>query len=151
MLMRHGEDMGETSFHQNPRGYQRAEALPRLFSSRLPTPQVIIATRASKGSNRPVETVEPLSRQLRLSIDSRFRDHDYNALGHALLTDERYVAKVTLVCWHHGTMPNLAMALGVKGAPRWPGSQFDRVWVIDPRRQPVTLDEVHQLLLDGDQ
>ena len=150
MLMRHSEDIGETDVHLSPQGYQRAEALPQLFSSRLPTPQVIIATRASKGSNRPVETVEPLSRHLHLRIDRRFRDDDYQALAHALLTDERYTGKVVLVCWHHGKIPNLAKALCVQGAPRWPDAQFDRVWVIDPRRTPPAFADVHQLLLDGD-
>src|SRR2546423_13503706 len=71
MLMRHAEDIGETGVHLSPQGRERAQALPTLFASRLPTPQVIIATRASKSSNRPVETVEPLSRQLQLPIESR--------------------------------------------------------------------------------
>ena len=151
MLIRHAEDVGVSGEDLSPRGYERAEALPRLFSSRLPRPDVIIATRASKESNRPIETMEPLSRQLHVPIDDRFRDKDYQALAHALLTDARYAGKVVLVCWHHGKIPNLAKAIGVTAAPRWPDSQFDRVWVIDPRRAPATYSEVHQRLLDGDQ
>ena len=151
MLMRHAEDVGVSGADLSPRGYKRAEALPGLFSSRLPRPDVIIATHASKDSNRPIETVEPLSRQLHVPIDDRFRDNDYQALAHALLTDARYTGKVVLVCWHHGKIPNLAKALGVTTAPRWPDLQFDRVWVIDPLRAPATYSEVHQRLLDGDQ
>src|SRR5258708_7014299 len=151
MLIRHAEDVGVTGADLSPRGYQRPPALPRLFSSRLPRPDVIIATHASKDSNRPIETVEPLSRQLHVPIDDRFRDNDYQALAHALLTDARYTGKVVLVCWHHGKIPNLAKALGVTTAPRWPDLQFDRVWVIDPLRAPATYSEVHQRLLDGDQ
>ncbi len=151
MLIRHAEDIGVTGIDLSPQGYRRAEALPGLFSSRLPKPDVIIATHASKASNRPVETVEPLSRQLGLPIDDRFGDKDYRALAHALLTDARYAGKVVLVCWHHGKIPNLAKAIGVTGAPRWPDSQFDRVWVIDPRREHPSVNDVHQRLLRNDQ
>ena len=80
MLIRHAEDVGVTGADLSPQGYQRAEALPRLFASRLPRPDVIIATHASKRSNRPIETVEPLSRQLHVPIDDRFRDKDYPCL-----------------------------------------------------------------------
>src|SRR5205823_6597768 len=93
LLMRHGEDAGQRDFNLNPRGYQRAGALPKLFGSRLPKPQVIIATRASKGSNRPIETVEPLAKALNVPIDNRFRDEDFETLAHDLLTDERYDGK----------------------------------------------------------
>jgi broad specificity phosphatase PhoE len=98
MLMRHGEDIGETkaSFSLNKQGLKRAEALPRLFGVRLPKPDVIIAARATKGSNRPIETVEPLARALNLQIDNRFRDDDYEALAAALLTDARYEGKTVL-------------------------------------------------------
>src|SRR5436190_17621868 len=89
MLMRHGEDIGESkaSFSLNKQGMKRAEALPRLFGARLPKPDVIIATRATKGSNRPIETVEPLAHALNLQIDNQFRDDDYAALANTLLTD----------------------------------------------------------------
>ena len=153
MLMRHGEDEGEPKgdFHLNKQGMKRAEALPRLFGSRLPKPDVIIATHATKGSNRPVETVEPLARALNLQIDSRFRDDDYAALAQALLTDPRYEGKIVLVCWHHGKIDNLAKALGVKRAPRWPDAQFDHVWVIDSKKSGrAELTDVPQKLLDGD-
>jgi len=150
LLMRHGEDAGQRDFNLNPRGYQRAAALPKLFGSRLPKPQVIIATRASKGSNRPIETVEPLAKALNLPIDNRFRDDDFAALAHDLLTDERYEGKTILVCWHHGSIPKLAKALGVKGAPKWPDRQFDHVWVIEPKRKSTRFEDVPQKLLDGD-
>lgn len=79
MLIRHAEDIGVSGVDLSPRGYKRAEALPGLFSSRLPKPDVIIATHASKASNRPIETVEPLSRQLHVPIEDQFRDNDYRA------------------------------------------------------------------------
>jgi phosphohistidine phosphatase SixA len=151
MLMRHGEDIGEKSFHLNKQGMERAQALPKLFGTRLPKPDVIIATHATKGSNRPIETVEPLSRALHVPIDNRYRDEDFAALAGALLNDERYAGKVILVCWHHGKIDNLAKALGVKNAPRWPDAQFDRIWMFDFKMHGrPRFEEVHQQLLPGD-
>lgn len=150
MLIRHGEDEGQRDYHLSQRGQQRSEALPKLFGSRLPKPDVIIASRATKGSNRPVETVEPLARALGLSIDHQFRDDDFRALAERLLLDGRYDGKAVLVCWHHGKLPKLAKALGVKNAPAWPDDQFDRVWVIEPTKQSARFEDVHQKLLDGD-
>ena len=152
LLIRHGEDIGVAphDFHLAPRGHQRAEALPKLFGSRLPKPQVIIATRATKGSNRPVETVEPLARALDVPIDNRYAESDYKLLARDLLSDPRYAGKVVLVCWHHGKIPRLAKALGVKGAPLWPEDQFDHVWVIEPEGGTARFEDVHQKLLDGD-
>jgi phosphohistidine phosphatase SixA len=150
MLMRHGEDVGEKSFHLSPAGMKRAQALPRLFGARLPKPEVIVATHASKNSNRPVETVEPLARALHVEIDNRFRQDDFAILARNLMTDARFAGKVVLVCWHHGSLPNLARALGVKGAPKWPDSQFDHVWVIDFKKKGANLEDVHEKLLDGD-
>lgn len=151
MLIRHGEDLGEQSFHLNPKGMKRAQALPRLFESRLPKPQVIVATHASKMSNRPIETVEPLARALHLEIDNRFKDDDYAILARDLLSDARFSGKVVLVCWHHGKLPKLAKALGAKDATKWPDNVFDRVWVIDYKKSGhARLEDIGQKLLDGD-
>jgi phosphohistidine phosphatase SixA len=150
MLMRHGEDKGEDDFHLNSRGIERAGALPKLFGARLPAPQVIVATRASKRSDRPVETVKPLARALNLPIDNRFKDDDYQALADRLLNDDRFAGKVVLVCWHHGTLPELASALGVKNPGVWPKSQFDHVWVIEFEGKRPKLDDVPQRLMPGD-
>ena len=151
MLIRHGEDGGDVNYHLSPEGAKRAQALAQLFGPRLPKPDIIIATRASKASDRPMETVEPLAKVLHLPIDNRFKDDDYVTLAHDLLTDERYSGKVVLVCWHHGKMPKLARALGVNDAPKWPNSQFDHVWVIDySKKGRARMDDLPQRLLPGD-
>jgi hypothetical protein len=150
MLIRHGEDVGQRDVHLSQKGVQRAAALSKLFGQQLPKPDMIIAARASKESNRPVETVEPLARELQLPIDTRFRDDDFRMLAHELLSDPRYVGKVVLVCWHHVKIPKLANALGVTHAPLWPDDQFDHVWVIDRTDSSSRFKDVHQKLLDGD-
>ena len=151
MLIRHAEDGGDVNFHLSPEGAKRAQALPQLFGPRLPKPDIIIATRASKASDRPMETVEPLAKALHLPIDNRFKDDDYEILAHELLTDQRYAGKIVLVCWHHGKLPKLARALGVSDTPKWSNRQFDRVWIIDySKKGRARAQDVGQRLLPGD-
>jgi hypothetical protein len=97
-------------------------------AQRFQTPDFLFATQASTKSNRPVETITPLSAALSLSYDDKHADGDYSEVAKDM--NSKYAGKVVLVCWHHGNIPNLATALQVANPPAWPGSVFDRVWVI---------------------
>jgi hypothetical protein len=118
--------------------------------SRFSTPEFLFAAQASKNSNRPVETVTPLSVALSLTCDDKHADADYAKLASDILTDSKYSGKVVLVCWHHGNIPNLATALGIANPPAWPGSVFDRVWVISYSNGAASLANNAQMLLYGD-
>jgi broad specificity phosphatase PhoE len=118
-------------------GKKRAEALPALFKKSptrpnpFPTPDFIIATKKSDESNRPVETVEPLSKELKLDIDHKIKNSDFARLAEELLTSPKYDGKTVLVCWHHGKIPNLLHALGINPKPGDIGDDvFDRVWIV---------------------
>lgn len=152
LLIRHAEKTGDKAdAHLNARGRERAAALPRLFPSRFETPQFIIATHASAHSNRPVETVTPLSHALHLPIDSRIDNEAYRTLARILLSDNRYSGATVLVCWHHGHIPALAAALGAPHPPApWPDKQFDRVWKIGYQEGEAELTDLPQQLLPGD-
>jgi hypothetical protein len=117
---------------------------------RFSTPDFLFATQASKNSNRPVETITPLSAALNLTYDDKHADSDYARVASDILTNSKYVGKVVLVCWHHGNIPNLAAALGVTNPPAWPGSVFDRVWVISYSNGTASLANDAQMLLYGD-
>jgi phosphohistidine phosphatase SixA len=129
-LIRHGEKSGDKSdIHLNPRGRARAAALVQLFPNRFDKPDVLVASHQSAHSNREVETLEPLAQLLHVPIDDTFADEDYSQLAKHLLT--AYPAKTILVCWHHGNLPALATALGVRNAPSpWADDRFDRLWRI---------------------
>ena len=152
LLMRHAEKNGDaTDPHLNARGYARAAALARLFPARFDTPEFLFATKASQRSNRPVETIAPLARALHLRIDARFAEEKFASLAQDLLSHSRYAGVTVLICWHHGTIPRLAAALGVVNPPpTWPDAQFDRIWRIRYAGAAVTLDDLPQHLLDGD-
>jgi len=117
---------------------------------RFPTPGFLLATQASKHSNRPVETITPVSAVLNLDVDEKHADKDYAAVAQDILTKSKYVGQTVLICWHHGNIPNLATALGVADPPPWPGSVFDRVWVITWPGGSISLANEPQGLLYGD-
>ena len=152
LIIRHAEKTGlKTDAHLNPRGYQRAAALVRLFPATLETPEALFAARRTPSSNRPVETVTPLANALHLKIDGRFGEDQYAALAKAVLSRVAYRGKTVLVCWHHRQIPALAAALGVKRPPSpWPDQQFDRVWKIQYANGTAAFADLPQHLLAGD-
>jgi phosphohistidine phosphatase SixA len=135
MIIRHGEKPEETGGEKDPnltpQGYQRADALAKVIPEHFPKPDFLFAAKKSKGSNRPVETIAPLSKALDEPIDSKFKAEEVDEIAKAVLDDPKYDGKVVLICWHHEKIPALAKALGVKDAPdRWDSKVFDRVWQI---------------------
>jgi phosphohistidine phosphatase SixA len=136
MIIRHAEKpaastSGEKDPNLSKRGYERAEALAKVIPERFPKPDFLIATKRSKNSNRPVETITPLADVLHETIEATCKDKEYDQLAHTLLTDLKYAGKVVLIAWHHGKIPELAKALGANDVPaKWEDGVFDRVWEI---------------------
>ena len=113
---------------------------------------MIFAAKSSMRSRRPVETIKPLAHALGVPIDERFSDREYAALAKELLSNPEYTGKTIVVCWHHGTMPELVAALGVRSPPaRWPKSQYDHVWSITFDANGAHLADLRQQLLPGDE
>jgi len=152
LIIRHAEKTGDKADpHLDPRGYQRAAALSRLFPRQFDTPEFIFASGASAHSNRPIETVTPLVRSLHLKVGSQFANEDYLQLAKELLSNPLYSHRTVLVCWHHGNIPALAAALGVPHPPSpWPDTQFNRVWKIVYLGDRVDFSDLPQRLLEGD-
>jgi hypothetical protein len=156
MLIRHAEKPAE-GIDLAPAGFARAKALPQLFGGagappphNLPRPDFLFATHLSKNSNRPVETITPLSEALKLPISHDVADKDYATLATDLLSG-KYAGKVVLVAWHHGSLPGFAKALGATPPyDPWPDTQFDRVWRIDYKDGKATLTDLPQGLMPGD-
>jgi hypothetical protein len=86
-----------------------------------------------------------------LNVDARFVSEEYRELAALLLSDRRYEGKTVLVCWHHGTLPELAEALKARDVPeKWKDGTFDRVWVITYENGEGKLTRRPQSLLPGD-
>ena len=160
LVIRHAEKPADVSdIHLSPEGKKRAEAILELFQKTaarpdpFPTPDFIFATKASKHSNRPVETVTPLAKALKLEVNAGYANDDYPKLAEELYTNPKYEGKTVLVCWHHGNLPELAVALGAAGVPdKWKDAVFDRVWVVtfDEKAKARPLTKRPQGLTPGD-
>jgi phosphohistidine phosphatase SixA len=155
LIIRHAEKpdetVGEKDVNLSKQGFARAEALAKAIPAHFPKPDFLIATKQSKGSNRPVETITPLANALHESIDSTYADKEYEQVAHAVLTEAKYAGKTVLISWHHGTIPELAKALGAKDAPeKWKGQVFDRVWEITYQNGAATWQDMPESALPGD-
>jgi hypothetical protein len=155
LLIRHAEKLTDGRIDLSPVGFERAKVLPQLFGGaaaphNLPRPDFLFATHQSAKSNRPAETITPLSEALGLAISSEVADKDFAVLAKELLSG-KYAGKVVLVAWHHGSLPGFAKALGaVPPYDPWPETQFDRVWRIDFRDGKAVLTDLPQGLMAGD-
>ena len=156
LLIRHGEKPWAGS-HLSMLGVERAKALPRLFGGaneapphNLPRPDALFAAAPKKKSNRPKETLIPLSEALGLPIDAHYSDDDGGGLAKRLLGGG-FAGKVVLVSWRHDNLPALAKALGATPPyKKWPDEQYDRVWRIDYRDGKPVLTDLPQALLPTD-
>jgi hypothetical protein len=142
------------------KGWQRAGALAGLFNpkskalkkSKLSVPDVLYASPAGihSKSKRPVQTIKPLSRVLKIPINRKYGRDDYGAMiDHALQQKG-----IILICWQHQHIPQIASRiLANNGAPKsWPSNRFDLVWVfdLDPTTGMYRFSQHAQNLLPGD-
>jgi phosphohistidine phosphatase SixA len=156
MIIRHAEKPDETGGEKDPNlskaGFARADALAKVLPANFPKPDFLFATKRSKGSNRPVETITPLSRALKEEISSEYKDEEYDQLAKQILTDEKYSGKIVLIAWHHGKIPELAKALGATNAPaKWDSNVFDRVWEITYEDGKASFKNLPQKAVPGDE
>ena len=79
-------------------------------------------------------------------------DEEFAKLAQEILQNRKYAGKTILICWHHGTIPDLARALGAADSPGdWDHKAFDRVWQLRyDEKGNVTFVDRPQQLLPGD-
>ena len=84
--------------------FKKSGARPDPF----PTPDFIFVTQNSKHNHRPLETVTPLAKTLKLTVNTEFPDDDVAGLAEEVFKNEMYAGKIVLICWHYGQLPKLA-------------------------------------------
>jgi hypothetical protein len=157
-IIRHAEKPGDKDPNLSPIGFKRADLIPTLFlpqpgstkHPRLPRPDYLFATAPSKHSNRPIETITPLSKTLNLHINEDFADAEAGPLAKEILSG-KYAGKVVLIAWHHGEIPHVAEAFGVTNAPHhWDENVFDQIWLLEWIDGKVQFTALPEELLPGD-
>jgi hypothetical protein len=138
------------------KGWQRAGALGVLFSPpgiagqpALAVPRFLFASVVS--SQRPVQTIVPLSRKLNLSITGGRRGEEKKLVEQASSCDGP-----VLISWQREQIPELAKLL-LKGSPDegkhptfWPQDRFDLTWVFELQSGIYRFQQIPQCLLAGD-
>ena len=136
-------------------------------ASRYPTPNFLFATAPTNSSSRPVETITPTAQALqslnnnpKLTINDKFSNDSSGIkalVSEILQNPNTYGGQIVLICWHHGTIPQLTEAFGVPSAElpwsKWPGTVFDLVFCIEWQTFPISqvvLGVFLQELLYGD-
>ena len=152
LIIRHGEKPdGSGDPNLSPRGFERAKALARVIPAHFPRPDFLFATKKSKGSVRPIETITPLSHVLGETINEDYADDEVAALAKEVLSNPKYNGKIVMIAWHHGKIPDLAKDLGASNAPEeWSGKTFDRVWQLTFRDGSVQFANLPENALPGD-
>jgi len=153
ILIRHAEKPKDPdALHLSNPGKKRAEALvsyikntPELTQFGLPA--ALIATEPTKRGKgqRPAETLEPLSNELKLPIDTPFKSDEYKKLADVVLSNKQYSGKSVIICWTHEYIPDLAAALGVRPKPRPLDEKiYDKVYLITYEGGKARLKELQQ-------
>jgi len=159
LIIRHGEKPN-SGVELSPEGKKRAEAYVGYFQRFTIDGEPVkldylFAGADTKDSHRPRLTIEPLSKALGLSIDTRFQNNKFSELAHEI--QSRPHGKNILICWRHGEIPNLLSALGVdpeKLIPnaKWPEDVFG--WLIqlryDENGQLFEIKRIDENLLPDD-
>ena len=126
LIIRHAEKP-ETGKHLSPAGVKRAQAYVGFFksftfNSHLVKVDHLFAAQESKNSDRPRETLLPLSNALHLKIHSNFALRDSQKLADKVRST--YSGETVLICWHHGAIPGLLEAFGANPKTLLPGGKW---------------------------
>lgn len=146
LIMRHAEKSGDPDDpHLSPIGQRRAQQLATYIPQGFGTPSCLFASAKSKHSERPIETLGPLSVAANVPLDDSFADQDYGALAHHLLKKDRFEGVLTVVCWHHGNIPSMMHALGLADATYpdpWDRAVFNLILDVTFARGQPTVQKV---------
>jgi hypothetical protein len=155
IIIRHAEKP-PTGDDLNAKGRMRAAALTPYFLEapevlEFKTPVAIYAQKSTEDhkSRRPVDTVKGLAKALNQELIQYPRSEAMTMVKDIMAKSE-YEGKMVLVCWSHTGIPDMAKAFGVKEVPEWPGSVYDRDWVITFDKGAVSFKNVPQKLMFGD-
>jgi broad specificity phosphatase PhoE len=143
IFVRHGEKPANSSGQLTCKGLNRALALPDVLLNRYGKPDFIFAAGPKENktgsSLRALSTIMPTAVRVGLPIGIQFHADDIAGLQQELLSDKYQNSRI-FIAWEHKNLDkavkNIVAARGgdANMVPKWPGSDFDSIFV-------VTLDQ----------
>ncbi len=143
IFVRHGEKPANNSGQLTCKGLNRALALPEVLLNRYGKPDFIFAAGPKENktgsSLRALSTIMPTAVRVGLPIGIQFHADDIAGLQQELLSDKYQNSRI-FIAWEHKNLDqavkNIVAARGgdANWVPKWPGSDFDSIFV-------VTLDQ----------
>jgi hypothetical protein len=138
LIVRHAEKQPDGP-GLTPAGVQRAALYVHYFEnfqvdSKVRPPDVLYASADSKKTARCRLTIPSLSQDLKLPINTSYKNDDYTDLAQAI--EQNPGGKTVLICWHHENIGNIIAAFGANPLDlipnnTWPEDRYN--WVIELR------------------
>eukprot|EP00835_Amoeboradix_gromovi_P001822 NODE_91_length_21779_cov_0.171356.p12 type:complete len:186 gc:universal NODE_91_length_21779_cov_0.171356:9883-9326(-) len=135
LFIRHAEKTKSDPIHLSKQGVERAEQLPDYMSKLVskgiiskPDHLISMKQQAPQKSNRPFETLVPLSKHLNLEIHNEYTSDEIDQLFSAI-NNKALLGKVVLVCWSHDNLPAIAQRFGMP-VKNWKKKDFNSVWLL---------------------
>ena len=130
VIIRHGEKLPKQD-NLSCAGLNRSLKLINVLNKKIGIPDYIYVPSIGNGNNtthaRMFQTVTPFAANYSLSINSNFKEDDFEGI----LADLKHKEGTVLFVWEHENIPALAKALGIKGKNlNWKDSDFDSIWMI---------------------
>ena len=170
LVIRHAEKPPEKDdVDLAPAGFERAKRYAKYFKEytfqgKPLVLETIIAAENSDASHRPVETVTPTSETMPdVPFKHGVANDDFQTVADRFNKGAHY-GKNALICWHHGNLPKLLAALGVKDnyfpmerkkngkeEPAWPEDVF--CWLFQltyDKDGKLTVETKNVMLMPGD-
>ena len=130
IIIRHAEKI-QGGNNLNLRGYERAGALPFYFSGtplyNNPAPTHIFATALAEpdSSVRTIQTCTPIANHYDLTLNIDFKHTETEKLAQEILINPKYNDSTVLICWSHGHIGPIVLALGGEDPGKWPKEIFN--------------------------
>ncbi len=153
ILIRHAEKpKNPSALHLSSAGERRARELVYFFQSdtnvmQFGRPVALFATEVTKngGGQRTKETLEPLSSEWGLPIQTPYKSEDYAKFAKLILRSRDYAGKTVIVCWTREHIPQLVEAFGIHPRPeKLDEDDYGRVYVINFKDGKTSLEELRQ-------
>lgn len=156
IIIRHAEKI-QGGNRLNLQGLERAAALAYYFSGNPlynnPAPTHIFATALEEADSsiRPIQTCTPIANHYDLKLNIDFKHKETKELAKELLTNPKYNDSTVLICWSHGHIRPIVLALGGEDPGKWSKDIFDEVYFLTfENPEKPKLQKLLQRLMFGD-